>query len=220
MNKNGTREKNDGNENVSMDGNEKIEVDSDEGFFAQEDWNDPEQNEVAKWTELGLQMTKDTRKVGRKKTGMRYNRYGDDFLIDKIEPEEIREELVNVGELVANEEWQIINDREHSLQDDHTMPERELDLEQSENERRENANLRILEWMHNRVNDEKEAQSIQQVEVSAKKYLKTENPLFGWTATDRPLEISPDNLSHVPSTGTSINNFVRGVGVGLTHTKS
>ena len=71
MNKKGTREKNDGNENVSMDGNEKIEVDSDEGFFAEEDWNDPEQNEVAKWTEPGLQMTKDTRKGGRKKTGMR-----------------------------------------------------------------------------------------------------------------------------------------------------
>ena len=128
MNKKGTREKNDGNENVSMDGNEKIEVDSDEGFFAEEDWNDPEQNESAKWTETGLQMTKDTRKGWRKKTGMRYNRYGDDFLIDKIEPEEIREELVNVGELVANEEWQIINDREHSLQDDYTMPERELNL--------------------------------------------------------------------------------------------
>ena len=43
---------------------------------------------------------------------MRYNRYGDDFLIDKIQPDEIGEELVNVGELVANEEWHIINDIE------------------------------------------------------------------------------------------------------------
>ena len=46
---------------------------------------------------------------------------------------------MNVGELVANEEWQIINDS------DHTMPEKELDLEQSEIEIRENSNLRILE---------------------------------------------------------------------------
>ena len=37
----GTREKNDGNQDVSMDDNEKIEVDSDEGSFAEEDWNDP-----------------------------------------------------------------------------------------------------------------------------------------------------------------------------------
>ena len=41
-------------------------------------------------------------------------RYSDEFLIDKIQPEEIDEELVNVGELVADEERQIINDSEHS----------------------------------------------------------------------------------------------------------
>ena len=50
---------------------------------------------------------------------MRYNRYGDDFLIDKIQPEEIGEELENMGELVADEEWQVINDGEHSLQENH-----------------------------------------------------------------------------------------------------
>ena len=47
--------------------------------------------------------------------------------------------------------------------------------------------------------------------------MKSVNPLFGWTATDRPLEKPPDNLSHVPLTGRSINLFVRVVGVGLTH---
>ena len=98
MNEKGTRENNDGNENVSMDENEKIEVDWDERSFAEEDWNDPEQNEVPKRTVPDLQMTKETRRDGRTKTGMRYNRYGDDLLIDKIQPEEIREELVNVGE--------------------------------------------------------------------------------------------------------------------------
>ena len=34
----GTREKNDGNEDVSMVDNEKIEVDSDEESFTEEDW--------------------------------------------------------------------------------------------------------------------------------------------------------------------------------------
>ena len=37
-------------------------------------------------------------------------------------------------------------------------------------------------------------QSIQQVDVSAEQHMKTEDPLFGWTATDRPLEIPPDNI--------------------------
>ena len=61
-----------------------------------------------------MPMTTETIKGGRKRTGMRYNRYGDDFLIDKIRPDELGEEMVNVGDLVANEEWQIINDGEHS----------------------------------------------------------------------------------------------------------
>ena len=50
--------------------------------------------------------------------------------------------------------------------------------------------------------------------------MKTENPLFGWTATDRPLDIAPNNSDPASSTGTSINIFVRRVGVGLTHTKN
>ena len=50
--------------------------------------------------------------------------------------------------------------------------------------------------------------------------MKTEDPLYGWTATDRPLGIPPDNLDSASSTGTSINIAVCGVGVGLTHTKT
>ena len=60
VNEKGTREKNDGNEDVSMDDNEKLEVDSDERFFVEENWNDPEQNAVPKWTEPDLPMTKGT----------------------------------------------------------------------------------------------------------------------------------------------------------------
>ena len=71
------------------------------------------------------------------------------------------------------------------------------------------------------VKDEShEGQSIQQVDVSSANYMKTEDPLFGWTATDRPLDIPPDNSDPTTSTGTSINIFVRGVGVGLTHTEN
>ena len=205
VNEKGTKQKNNGNERDSMDDNEKLEVDSDEGSFVEEDWNDPEQNEVPKWTEPPFQ--KETRRGAREKTGTRYNRYGDDFLIDKIQPDEIGEELMNVGELVANEEWLIINDSDHSLQEDRATPERELDLEQSEIEIRENTNLRILEWMQKLEADEKEAQSFQQVDVFVQKHVKSENQLFGWTATDRQPQIPPDNLSHVPSTGTSINIF-------------
>ena len=147
VNEKGTREKNDGNENLSLDDNEKIEADSEAESFVKEDWNDPEQGEVPKWTELNLSIPAGTRSGNRKRTGMRYNRYGDDFLIDKIQPDDLGKELLSVGELAAVDEWQIINDNEHYPQEDYSTPEREKDLEQSEIERRENTNLRILEWM-------------------------------------------------------------------------
>ena len=62
--------------------------------------------------------------------------------------------------------------------------------------------MRILEWMRDLKNKGEEAQSIQQVDVSAEKHVKTKDPLYGWTATDRPLEITPDNLDSASSTGT------------------
>ena len=220
MNEKGNREKNDGNEDLSLEDNEKIEADSEAESVVQEDWNDPEQDEGPKWTESDLPITAGTSSGNRKRTGMRYNRYGDDFLIDKIRPDELGDELLSVGELVADYEWQIINDSEHYPKEDYSTPEQETDLEQSEIEMRENTNLRILEWMRDVKSKGDEGQSIQQVDVSAERHVKTEDPLFSWTATDRPLELPPDNLDPASSTGTSINIFVRGVGVGLTHTKN
>ena len=185
----------------------------------EEDWNDPEQGEVPKWTKPDSSIPAGTRSGNRKRTGMMYNRYGDDFLIDKIQPDNLSKELLSVGELAVDDEWQIINDNEHYPQEDYSTPERETDLEQSEIERSENTNLKILEWMRDVKNGSDEGQSKQQVDISAGKHMKTENPLFGWTATDRPLDIPPDNSDPASSTRTSINIFVRGVVVGLTHTE-
>ena len=220
VNEKGTRDKNDGNENLSLDDNEKIDADSEAESFVEEDWIDPDQGEVPKWTEPDLSIPAGKRSGNCKRTGMRYNSYGDDFLIDKIKPDDLSRELISVGELAADDEWQIIDDNEHYPQEDYSTPERESDLEQSEIERRENTNLRILEWMCDVKNGREEGQSIQQVDISAGKYMKTEDPLFGWTATDSPLDIPPDNSDPASSTGTSINFFVRGVGVLLTHTEN
>ena len=168
VNEKGTTDKNDGNENLSLDDNEKIDADSEAESFVEEDWNDPDQGEVPKWTEPDLSIPAGTRSGNRKRTGMRYNRYGDDFLIDKIQPDNLSRELTSVGE------WQIINDNEHYPQEDYSTPERETDLEQSEIDRRENTNLRILEWMRDVKNESEEGQSIQQVDISSGKYMKTE----------------------------------------------
>ena len=169
VNEKGTREKNDGNEDLSLDDNEKIEADSEAESFVEEDWNNPEQDEVPKWTKPELPIPAGPRSGNRKRTGMRYNRYGDDFLIDKIQPDKLCEELLSVGELAVDDEWQIINDSEHYPQEDYSTTEQETDLEQSEIERRENTNLRILEWMSDVKSKSDEEQSIQQVDMSAEK---------------------------------------------------
>ena len=65
VNEKSTREKNDGNEDVSMDNNEKIEAGSDAESFAEEDWDYPEQDEVPKWTEPDLPITAGTRSGNR-----------------------------------------------------------------------------------------------------------------------------------------------------------
>ena len=90
---------------------------------------------------------------------MRYNRYGDDFLIDKIQPDKLGEELLSAGELEAEEEWQVIDDGGHYPQEDYSTPVLETDLEQSEIERRENTNLRILEWMRDVKDDSHEGKA-------------------------------------------------------------
>ena len=98
VNEKGIREKNDDNESFSLDDNEKIEADSKAGLFVEEDWNDLEQNEVQNWIEPDLPIPSGTRSGNRKRRDMRYNMYGVDFLIDKIQPDELGGELLRVGE--------------------------------------------------------------------------------------------------------------------------
>ena len=66
VNEKGIREKNDGNENLSLEDNEKIEADSGAESFVEEDWNDPEQGEVPKRTEPDLSTAAGTRSGNRK----------------------------------------------------------------------------------------------------------------------------------------------------------
>ena len=206
VNKKDTREEDDDNGNMSIGEDEKVEVNSDENSFAEEDCNEPGQKELPGWTKPDKPLTMETRTGGRKKTSMRYNRYGDDFVISKIQPNKVGADMVSMGELVSDKEWKIINDNDHSWQEDHTVPEREVDLEQSEIERREITKLRILDRIHGLPADEEETLSIQQVVISAGKHVNGGNSLFGWTATDRPLDV-PSDLKPASSTGMSKKFF-------------
>ena len=65
--------------------------------------------------------------------------------------------------------------------------------------------------------------AIQDVDRESMKYMKTEQEDPSWAAQEGRLLISASNLdliSGTRSTGTPMDIFVRGVGVGLTHTEN
>ena len=89
------------------------------------------------------------------------------MLIDIIRPEEVRTELVGIGELTPDQEWHIIRNDYSFWQEDHSVLELEMDLEQCETDKREQTIFRILKWMYNLTVDEQEGITKQQVDNSA-----------------------------------------------------
>ena len=82
----------------------------------------------------------------------------------------------------------------------------------------------LNEWLNEMTSDPKETNvTIQDVDRESMKYMKTEREDPSWAAQEGRLLIRASNLDLIPgmrSTGTSMDIFVRGVGVGLTHTEN
>ena len=65
--------------------------------------------------------------------------------------------------------------------------------------------------------------TIQDVDRESMKYIKTEQDDPSWAAQEGRLLIPASNFDLIPgmrSTGASMDVFVRGMGVGLTHTEN
>ena len=98
------QENNDGNEVVEegtsqpldLDPNEVIKADEENLPYAEEDWQDPEQNEVPKILEPDLPFTIQTRQNDRTRARTKYNPYRDDFVVDRIDLKNIVEEGVGL----------------------------------------------------------------------------------------------------------------------------
>ena len=84
-------------------------------------------------------------------------------------------------------------------------------------------NLRVLEWLNEMTSDPRvNSVTIQDVDRGSMKYVKTERDDPSWAAQEERLLIPASNLdlkAGLRSTGTSMDIFVRGVGVRLTHTE-
>ena len=118
VNEKGTREKNDGNEVIEegtnapldLDPNEVIEADDETLPYAEEDWQDPEQMEVPKNLEPDLPFTMQTRQSDGTRPRKKYNPYGDDFVVDKIDLKKIVEEVVGLEEITVSQDIDIVDD--------------------------------------------------------------------------------------------------------------
>ena len=232
VNEKGTREKNDGNEVVEegtdtpldLDPNEVIEADDETLPYAEEDWQDSEQIEVRKNLDPDLPFTIQTRQKDGTRPRKKYNPYGDDFVVDRIDLKKIVEEVVGLEEITVSQDIDIVDDHDDEWVDDRSKPEVEFDLEQQQSYEQDLTNLRVLEWLNEMTSDPEETSvTIQDVDRESMKYIKTERDDPSWAAQEGRLLIPASNLDLIPgmrSTGTSMDIFVRGVGVGLTHTEN
>ena len=229
VNEKGTREKNDGNEDVEegtntpldLDPNEVIEAEDETLPYAEEDWQDPEQTGVPKNLELDLPFTLQTRQGDGKRPRKKYNRYGDDFVVDRVDLKKI---VVGLESITVSQDIDIVDDHDQEWIEDRSKPEVDFDEEQSEYYRDDLTNLRVLEWLNEMTSDPRETSvTIQDVDRESAKYIKTERDDPSWAAQEGQLLIPASNvdlISGMRSTGTSKDIFVRGVAVGLTHTEN
>ena len=152
----GTREKNDGNEVVEevasppldLDPNEVIEADEETLPYTEEDWQDPEQSEVPKNLEPDLPFTIQTRQNDRTRSKNKYNPYGDDFVVDRIDLKKIVEEVVGLEEITVSQDIDIVDDQDEEWVDDRSKPEVEFEFEQQQSYEQDLTKLFVLEWLN------------------------------------------------------------------------
>ena len=201
-----------------------IEADKETLPYAEEDWQDPEQGEVPKNLEPDLPFTIQTRQNDITRSKKKYNPYGDEFVVDRVDLKKIVEEVIGLEDITVSQVIDIVDDHDEEWIEDRSKPEEEFDGEQQQSYEQELTNLRVLEWLNEMTSDPKETTvTIQDVDRESMKYRKTEREDPSWAAQEGQLLIPSSNLDLISSmrlTGTSMDIFVRGVGVGLTHTEN
>ena len=166
----------------------------------------------------------ETRQSKKGRNKKKYNPYGEDFVIDRIVLSDMMDSLVGLDEVAVSKEIHLVNDMDQDGIDDRSEPEVEFEPEVEHTHEQELTNLRVLECLHDLPADPKETiLTIQDVDKDGIKYVSHENTESNWVAPDGPLRVPQSNLDLLDfgrSTGTSMDSFVRGVGVGLTHTEN
>ena len=95
-----------------------IEADDETLPYPEEDWQDPEQREVPKNLDSDLSFTIQTRQNDRTKSKRKYNPYGNDFVVDRLELKKIGEEVVGLEEITVSQDIDIVDDHDDEWVDD------------------------------------------------------------------------------------------------------
>ena len=89
-----------------------FEADQENLPYAEEDWQDPEQKEVPKNLEPDLPFTIHTRQIDRTRSKKKYNPYGDEFVVDRIDLKKIAEEVVGLEDIIVSQDIDIVDDHD------------------------------------------------------------------------------------------------------------
>ena len=166
--------------------------------------------------EPDLLFTIQTRQSDRTRLTKKYNPYGDDFVVDRVDLKKIVEEVVGLEGRTVSQDIDIVDDHDEEWIEDRSKPEVEFDDEQQQSYEQKLTNLRVFEWLNEMTSDPMETNvMIQDVECESMKYIKTERDDPSWAAQEGKLLIPASNLnlkSGMRSTGTSMDIFVQGVG--------
>ena len=231
VNVRGTRDKNDGNEVVDncdlpldLELTERVEVDDETQPDAEEDSDCPEQFESDKGVEPDFPFTMETRQSWKGRNKEKYNPYGEDFVIDRIVLSDMMESLVGMDEVAVPQEIDLVNDMDQDWIDDRSEPEVEFEPEVEQTHEQKLTTFLVIESLHDLPAEPKEMiLTIQDVDEDGIEYVSHDNTESNWVAPDGPLRVPESNLNLLDFgrlTGTSMDFLVRGVGVGLTHTKN
>ena len=105
--------------------------------------------------ETDLPFTIQTRQNDRTRSKKKYNPYGDDFVVDRIDLKKTGEEVVGLEEITVSQDIDIVDDHDDEWVDDRSKPEVEFDDEQQQSYEQDLTNLRVLEWLNEMTSDQK-----------------------------------------------------------------
>ena len=109
--------------------------------------------EVPKNLEPDLPFAIQTRQNHRTRVTKKYNPYGDDFVVDRIDLKKMVEELVGLEETTVSQDIDIADDHDEEWIEDRSEPEIEIDDEQMQSYELNLTNLRLLEWLNEMTSD-------------------------------------------------------------------